>query len=121
MMSRDSDAQGPKPCVIALHCSLSSGRQWSKLTQALDPGYQVIAPDISGYGDKRGWLELPVTLADEIAFLGDDIAGDGTHTSRRPFLWRRDRFQNGDKLAICRAHPQPDVDRARTADAARRR
>jgi pimeloyl-ACP methyl ester carboxylesterase len=73
MMNRNSDAQGPKPCVIALHCSLGSGRQWSKLTQALDPTYQVIAPDISGYGDDRSALELPATLADEIAFLGDDI------------------------------------------------
>jgi pimeloyl-ACP methyl ester carboxylesterase len=73
MMNRDSDAQGHKPCVIALHCSLGSGRQWSKLTQALDPGYQVIAPDIAGYGDNRGWLELPVTLAEEVAFLGGGI------------------------------------------------
>jgi len=73
MMNRNSDAQGHKPCVIALHCSLGSGRQWSRLSQALGPGYQVIAPDISGYGDNRGWLEMPVTLAEEIAFLGDGI------------------------------------------------
>ena len=33
----------------------------------------MIAPDIAGYGDNRGWLELPVTLAEEIAFLGDGI------------------------------------------------
>ena len=73
MISSDSGAQGHKPCVIALHCSLGSGRQWSKLTQELGSGYQVVAPDISGYGDNRGWLELPVTLAEEIAFLGDGI------------------------------------------------
>jgi len=61
---------GPKVCVIALHCSLGSGRQWSKLAQELGPGSLVIAPDIAGYGDNRGWLELPVTLTEEIAALG---------------------------------------------------
>jgi pimeloyl-ACP methyl ester carboxylesterase len=62
--------QGRRSCVIALHCSLGSGRQWSKLTQELGPDYQVIAPDISGYGDNRGPSELPVTLTEEIAALG---------------------------------------------------
>ena len=66
-------SQGEKPCVIALHCSLGSGRQWHKLAQELGPSYRVIAPDIAGYGDNRGWLELPITLAEEIAALGDDI------------------------------------------------
>jgi pimeloyl-ACP methyl ester carboxylesterase len=61
---------GRKACVIALHCSLGSGRQWSRLAEALGPGYDVIAPDIAGYGDNRGWLELPVTLSEEIAALG---------------------------------------------------
>jgi pimeloyl-ACP methyl ester carboxylesterase len=66
-----------KPCVIALHCSLGSGRQWSKLAEQLSPGHDVIAPDISGYGDNRGGLELPVTLTEEIAALGgiDQAAG----------------------------------------------
>jgi pimeloyl-ACP methyl ester carboxylesterase len=73
MLNRDSDAQGHKPCVIALHCSLGSGRQWSKLTQALDPTYRVIAPDIAGYGDNRGTHKLPATLAEEVAFLGGGI------------------------------------------------
>jgi pimeloyl-ACP methyl ester carboxylesterase len=66
-----------KPCIIALHCSLGSGRQWSKLVQQLGPGHDVIAPDIAGYGDNRGGLELPVTLTEEIAALGgiDQAAG----------------------------------------------
>jgi pimeloyl-ACP methyl ester carboxylesterase len=66
---------GPQPgfknaCVIALHCSLGSGRQWSKLSQELGSGSLVIAPDIAGYGDNRGAFELPVTLTEEIAALG---------------------------------------------------
>jgi pimeloyl-ACP methyl ester carboxylesterase len=73
MMISELVSQAEKPCVIALHCSLGSGRQWSKLGRELGPAYQVIAPDIAGYGDNRGWLELPMTLAEEIAALDDGI------------------------------------------------
>jgi pimeloyl-ACP methyl ester carboxylesterase len=55
--------------VIALHCSLGSGRQWGKLAQQLDPAFSVIAPDIAGYGDNRGTFDLPVSLTEEIAAL----------------------------------------------------
>jgi pimeloyl-ACP methyl ester carboxylesterase len=69
-----------KACVIALHCSLGSGRQWSKLAQELGSGYQLIAPDISGYGDNRGQQEWPVTLAEEIpALRGLDKATGPIH------------------------------------------
>ena len=66
-MISDLVSTGEKPCVVALHCSLGSGRQWYKLARELGPLYQVIAPDIAGYGDNRGWLELPITLAEEIS------------------------------------------------------
>ena len=72
-MISDPVSTGEKPCVVALHCSLGSGRQWYKLARELGPLYQVIAPDIAGYGDNRGWLELPITLAEEISALGDGI------------------------------------------------
>jgi pimeloyl-ACP methyl ester carboxylesterase len=62
-----------KPCVIALHCSLGSGRQWAQLTEELGNSYQVITPDISGYGDHRGSVILPMTLAEEVALLSDHI------------------------------------------------
>ena len=60
-------------CVIALHCSLGSGRQWTRLTAELGTSYRVIAPDISGYGSQLGWTDLPMTLADEVAHLGAAI------------------------------------------------
>jgi pimeloyl-ACP methyl ester carboxylesterase len=63
----------PKPCVIALHCSLGSGRQWSRLTEALGDGYEVIAPDLSGYGKNVARPMLPATLADEVALLSEQI------------------------------------------------
>jgi len=61
-------------CVIALHCSLGSGRQWSKLTETLGSEYQVIAPDIAGYGGPLGSAALPMTLADEIVHLGKSLS-----------------------------------------------
>ena len=65
-----------KSCVIALHCSFGSGRQWTKLAQALGPGYRVIAPDIAGYGENSD-VDLPLTLADEVAFLLDRVDAAG--------------------------------------------
>jgi pimeloyl-ACP methyl ester carboxylesterase len=67
-------ANAAKRCVIALHCSLGSGRQWSRLAQELGGNYRLIAPDLSGYGDNRGSIILPTTLAGEVAFLGERIA-----------------------------------------------
>jgi pimeloyl-ACP methyl ester carboxylesterase len=67
--------QENKPCVIALHCSLGSGRQWTRLTEALGGGYRVIAPDLSGYGRGVPRPYLPVTLADEVALLAGQLEG----------------------------------------------
>jgi pimeloyl-ACP methyl ester carboxylesterase len=66
--------QESKPCVIALHCSLGSGRQWTRLAAELGEQYRVIAPDLSGYGSNLAGPILPMTLADEVAQLGDQIA-----------------------------------------------
>lgn len=60
-------------CVIALHCSLGSGRQWAKLTEELGPSCQVLAPDISGYGRGPGPANAPMTLAEEVDYLGATI------------------------------------------------
>jgi pimeloyl-ACP methyl ester carboxylesterase len=59
--------------VVALHCSLGSGRQWTRLAAQLGGNYQFIAPDISGYGGNAGSLDLPMTLAQEVEFLSDRI------------------------------------------------
>ena len=73
-----SFARNHESRVIALHCSLGSGRQWAKLTEAFGARYRVISPDIAGYGDISRSFDLPLTLADEVAFLLDRIdAGAG--------------------------------------------
>ena len=51
-----------KPKVIALHCSLGSGRQWTRLAEALGDGFEVIAPDLAGYGKNIARPMLPTTL-----------------------------------------------------------
>jgi pimeloyl-ACP methyl ester carboxylesterase len=94
-----SFARDQKSRVVALHCSLGSGRQWSRLTEALGPGYRAIAPDVAGYGDNRGSFDLPLTLADEVAFLLDRIdTGTGRSiwsvtpmAAPSPSKWRRPR------------------------------
>ena len=60
--------------VIALHCSLSSGHQWSRLTEELTGKHRVITPDISGYGNNDvGRLLLPTTMAEEVDLLSDHL------------------------------------------------
>src|SRR5258708_13436570 len=58
-------------CVVALHCSLGSGRQWTKLAAALGPGTPLIAPDLAGYGGNPGSFDLPTSLAQEV----EDLSG----------------------------------------------
>jgi pimeloyl-ACP methyl ester carboxylesterase len=58
-----------KSSVVALHCSLGSGRQWTKLAAELGSGVQLIAPDLVGYGSNACVGDLPTTLAQEVACL----------------------------------------------------
>jgi pimeloyl-ACP methyl ester carboxylesterase len=63
----------PKGCVIVLHCSLGSGRQWARLIGQFGDRYKAIAPDISGYGDHQRPFDLPTTLEEEVALLNDRL------------------------------------------------
>ena len=60
-------------CVVALHCSLGSGRQWTRLATALGSTTRLIAPDLSGYGDNPGSFDLPTTLAQEVEALSEQL------------------------------------------------
>ena len=72
-MHRIGTPKEAKRCVIALHCSLASGRQWARLGEELGGNTRLIAPDISGYGNSRTSILLPTTLAGEIAMLGEQL------------------------------------------------
>jgi pimeloyl-ACP methyl ester carboxylesterase len=66
-------AMRDQACVVALHCSLGSGRQWKALADELGRGHRFFAPDISGYGANGCALDLPLTLAEEIRAISDTL------------------------------------------------
>ena len=68
-----SRAGRDKACVVALHCSLGSGRQWKALGDELKRSHRFFAPDISGYGANGCALDLPLTLAEEIRAIRDTL------------------------------------------------
>ncbi len=68
-----SRAERGKTCVVALHCSLGSGRQWKTLADELGRSHRFFAPDISGYGANGCALDLPLTLAEEIRALSGTL------------------------------------------------
>ncbi len=61
-------------CVVALHCSLSSGRQWKSLADQFASDRPFIAPNISGYGHDVCPSDTPLTLAEEVSFLSDQLS-----------------------------------------------
>ncbi|WP_108522266.1 alpha/beta fold hydrolase [Bradyrhizobium algeriense] len=63
-----------KACVVALHCSLGSGRQWKTLADELGREHPFFAPDISGYGTNSCCaVDLPLTLAEEVRCLNGQL------------------------------------------------
>ena len=68
-----SRAEREKACVVALHCSLGSGRQWKALADELGRSHPFFAPDISGYGSNACALDLPLTLAEEVRCLSGTL------------------------------------------------
>lgn len=72
--TRPSSHEGNTTSIVALHCSLGSGRQWARLVEDVGARHHVIAPDISGYGNRSNATDLPRTLAREAEFLSDALA-----------------------------------------------
>ena len=62
-----------KASVVALHCSLGSGRQWKALADQLKRSHRFFAPDIAGYGANGCMLDLPMTLSEEIRAIRDTL------------------------------------------------
>lgn len=61
--------------VLMLHSSLSSGRQWQGLKLALKTDYQVLNPDLLGYGSNTAIYPRPMQLADEASLLWPLLEG----------------------------------------------
>src|SRR5262245_46442994 len=49
-------AKGAGEPIVFLHCTAGSGRQWTGLAETLREEFQVIAPDLCGYGATTHWL-----------------------------------------------------------------
>ncbi|HYV70088.1 MAG TPA: alpha/beta hydrolase [Pseudolabrys sp.] len=48
-------AVGAGEPIVLLHCTGHSGRQWAELAAALQTDFEVIAPDLCGYGGTAHW------------------------------------------------------------------
>lgn len=80
IMSTASDRVGrSQERVLALHCSGADHRQWRKLQTALEPEFELIAPDFYGCESMGPWHGArPFSLAEEAAAiikLIDDLDG----------------------------------------------
>jgi len=69
-----SSSKSAGACVVALHCSLGSGRQWATLAAELGASAKLIAPDLAGYGNNPGSFDLPTTLAQEVESLSEHLS-----------------------------------------------
>jgi pimeloyl-ACP methyl ester carboxylesterase len=71
ILTQTISRKGAQSSVVALHCSLGSGRQWARLGTGL--GARLIAPDLIGYGSNTCLLDLPMTLAQEVSALREHL------------------------------------------------
>jgi pimeloyl-ACP methyl ester carboxylesterase len=63
-------AVGDGEPILLLHCTGSSSRQWYALAEALQTRFQVIAPDLCGYGQTSHWPGTGrFSLAKEVALV----------------------------------------------------
>jgi pimeloyl-ACP methyl ester carboxylesterase len=61
--------------VLLIHSGGLTSRQWRKLTAALAPDHQVVAPDLLGYGASGPWPSgEPFHFRQDVAFL-DSLLG----------------------------------------------
>jgi pimeloyl-ACP methyl ester carboxylesterase len=56
--------------ALLVHSGGFTSRQWRKLAEALAPRYDVVAPDLLGYGDREPWPDgKPFHFRDDAALL----------------------------------------------------
>jgi len=77
---------GEGPPVFFLHAGGSHGGQWTKVVEALGPGWSAIAPDVLGFGGTDAWpvagglshdlqAELVAHIIDRTAGQAVDVVG----------------------------------------------
>ena len=62
--------QGSGDAVFLLHSTAAGNKQWRKLIDELSSHFQVIAPNLIGYGSTPHWTKQRLqTLNDQVALL----------------------------------------------------
>ena len=90
-----------KETVLLLHCSGSSGAQWRSLREQLGARYQVLAPDLIGYGKTAPWSgQGEFSLAQEAAGVLGLVDPDG------PVHLVGHSYGGGVALHIARTRPE---------------
>ena len=94
--------------ILCLHSSTSSSKQWTKLTELLSHRFQVIAPDLYGYGDSPQWdFSQTLSLGDELKLLEPVLA-----SVCGPYHLIGHSY--GAAVALALAHSQPEQVRSLT-------
>jgi pimeloyl-ACP methyl ester carboxylesterase len=65
--------------LLCLHSSAGSGRQWEPIAAALEPRFEVLAPDLLGYGGGHWCVGTPVSLDAEAQALAPLLQRGGVH------------------------------------------
>ncbi|MGH7314741.1 MAG: alpha/beta fold hydrolase [Candidatus Rokuibacteriota bacterium] len=69
---------GQGAAVVCIHSSASSSAQWRPLMDRLAGRFRTLAVDLYGSGESPMWPAVrPLSLADEVAFLGPVLAAAG--------------------------------------------
>jgi len=88
--------------IVLLHCTGGSSRQWTELAEALRTNFQVIAPDLCGYGGTTHW---PGTGTFNLAVEADLVAAL-IDTLKRPAHIVGHSFGGAVALQLALRHPQ---------------
>jgi pimeloyl-ACP methyl ester carboxylesterase len=93
--------------VVVLHCSGSSGAQWRALSGQLGERYQVLTPDLIGYGKAAQWSGGEFRLAHEAAAVRSlaGRAGEPVHLVGHSY---------GGAVALHMARTRPELLRSLT-------
>jgi len=92
----------PKPCVVLLHASLSTGRQWRPVERALSTEFRVLAPDLMQPGPPPGGDAVPYSVALEADAVVARI--DGRYGAGTPFHLVGHGFGAVVALEVARRH-----------------
>jgi pimeloyl-ACP methyl ester carboxylesterase len=93
-----------RPCVVMLHSSMSSSRQWRVLAEQLKSTYRVVAIDLIGYGDAAMPLDSGAFgLEHEVAHVLEVMEGLATPVTEFHLIGH----SYGGAVALRLAHAMP--------------